>query len=218
VSGLHEKDLYWVTTDGVGSPELLAKAGTEVLRPSSFSPDGHRLLFAKGTGSSTPRSQGVLLHVLELDNDRQSRVLMDAPYPVVHGSFSPDGRWIAYVTLESGGPGVHLRAANLTGRRWALSGGFATGPGWSRSGREVYFQYGADLVSVPVHPDSGPGEARVVLKNVFSEFEYGERSYEVGERRFLITPPRPSNAREIRVVVIPNWFDEVRARTTPHRE
>jgi len=219
-SGRDEKDLFWVSSDGAGTPELLAKVGTEVLRPTSFSPDGKRLLYVKGTWSGPARTVGVLLYVVDLDGDRASRVLIDAPYSVTFGAFSPDGRWIAYVTLESDEPTLQLRAADLTGRRWALSKESGTGPAWSPTSREVFFQERGRLMTVPVHPDSGPGHARVMLDHMFSVVGWAERGFEVGSGRFLVWsfpraegPPRPT-----RVVVVPDWFDEVRARTERPRQ
>jgi WD40-like Beta Propeller Repeat len=218
--GRERKNLYWVPADGAGPPELLAKAETIVVRPTSFSPDGHTLLFAKGTWNGPPRNVGVLLYAIGLDGDRTPRVFMDAPYPISFGAFSPDGNWIAFVSFESGGPGVYLRAADLKGPVWPLSKDTGMGPDWSGSGRELFFQDGSDLVSVPIVGASGPGDARVVIKHVFTEGGNSERSFELGRGRYLIwQPPREEGAapQTSRVVVIPNWFDEVRARMRPAR-
>jgi Tol biopolymer transport system component len=222
VSGGRERDLYWIASDGSGQPELLAKAGTPELRPTSFSHDGRRLLFAKGRWDVSPGSVGIKLYTMDLTGDREPRVLIDAPYPVTFGAYSPDGRWIALVTQESGRGALDLRASDLTGRRWALtpsSAAWAVGPAWSPSGREVFFQDRDRLMSVPVDPRAGPGAARVVLEQVFSAGAWDARSFELGDGRFLVWQAPPASAasatRPTRVVVIPNWLDEVRARTRP---
>jgi Tol biopolymer transport system component len=216
-SGREKKDLFWVAADGGAAPELLAKAGTVVLRPTSFSPDGGRLIFAKGTWDGPPRSVGVLLYTIPLEGarEREPRVLIDSPFPVSFGSYSPDGRWIAYVTLESGQAAVYLRAADLTGRRWALSKGNGQGPAWSPDGSEVFFQEAGRLKKVEVRA-TGPEGDRVVLESAFIEGNFAERSFELGKGRFLVwqPPPEPSSpSRPTRVVLVPDWFAELRKAT-----
>jgi len=210
-SGRREKDLYWVGADDGSSPELLAEVGTPLVKPTSFYPDGSRLLVTTGNWNS---ESGIQLRTMTITGDRTLRPLMDVPYPVLFGAYSPDGRWLAFVTQETGSAGVYLRAADLSGRRWSLSNSWGVGPAWSTSGREVFFQVAGSLEGVRVDPETGPGELRLVLSHIFSETGYAERSFEVGEGRFLIwpIPDTPATTLPDRVAVIPNWLDEVRAR------
>jgi serine/threonine-protein kinase len=149
--------IYWIRADGAGEPQRLLEQGLAI--PSSFSPDGKRVAYTSET----------LREILTLPVD-----LADPEHPkpgkpesflkentnLRDSVFSPDGRWIAYVTVEggSGRPDVFVRPfpANAAGGRWKISTVAGAKPIWSRASHELIFDSpeGTMAVSYTVKGDS----------------------------------------------------------------
>ena len=83
--------------------------------------------------------------------DGTVREILKTPAAERDTVFSPDGRWIAYMSGESGRPEVYVRAFPTGGGRWQVSTAGGSGPRWSRDGRELfYLAAGGSLMAVPV--------------------------------------------------------------------
>jgi Tol biopolymer transport system component len=126
-------DLYRRLADSATADELLFKSA-EPKHPTSFSPDGSILLFTRDMGSE----KGTDVWALPM-NGRD-------PFPVVNTSFdegsavfSPDGRWIAYVSNDTGAMQVYVQPFPPTGWRLRLSTTNGTSPRWTRGGRELVY-------------------------------------------------------------------------------
>jgi hypothetical protein len=129
------------------------------------------------------------------------------------GRFSPDGRWLAYVTAESGQPEVYVAAwPGMTGRRQvSIDGGRF--PDWSRESGELFFAKGDTLMVTRV--SAGAPFAHSPPRPLFVSETFGSRSlwYAVSAdgERFLVAAANPEAlSSEIEVVV--NWFEELRER------
>jgi len=131
--------LYWIRSDGSGEAQRLTD-GKLFEVPHSFSPDGRRLAFSQlGNGGSfdiftapVEGGPGVRLGKAEL--------FLGTPFNELYPAFSPDGRWLAYESNETGTNEVYVRPYPGPGGRWQIStggGGFAL---WSRDGRELLFE------------------------------------------------------------------------------
>ena len=137
--------LYAVRTDGSGEAKRLMEAKTGE-GPSSFSPDGSRLAITQiGNGASLdiftvpveadagPGGPGLRLGKPEL--------FVGTPFIESFPAFSPDGRWLAYQSNESGTNEVYVRPFPPPGGgRWLVSAGGGGAPVWSRDGRELLYQ------------------------------------------------------------------------------
>jgi serine/threonine-protein kinase len=138
-----EKDgrygLYWTRADGAG--ETLRLAGDrKTIRPNSWSPDGKTLVFAQ----FNPDTSWDLM-TLAASGDAKSGWKFGEPTPFLNGpfleqdaSFSPDGRWLAYVCNESGNQEIYVQPFPGPGGRWQISAGGGASPRWSRSNELVY--------------------------------------------------------------------------------
>jgi hypothetical protein len=122
--------------------------------------------------------------------------------------FSHDGRWIAYVSNESGQPEVYLQAFPLRGSRLVVSSGGGSSPQWRQDGREVYFQREGDLYAVDFSPD----EQRLgVPHRLFADLLLpGLQRYvpsRNGQRFLAITPRVNDRAQDPRTTLnlILNW-------------
>jgi serine/threonine protein kinase/Tol biopolymer transport system component len=131
--------LYSRPTSGSGSDELLSNV--DGATPTDWSHDGRYILFH----TNNNLDQGILdqrngydLWVLSLA-DHQSRPLVRTPFHEIHGVLSPDGRWLAYASDESGAFEVYVQAfAGGQGKRLVSKGG-GTEPHWRADGRELFY-------------------------------------------------------------------------------
>jgi serine/threonine-protein kinase len=132
--------LYWVRSDGSGEAQRLSDGKLVNEFPTSFSPDGKRLAFC-GTRSGsmdifTASFEGDPGHV-HLGNPE---LFLGTPFLDCYPAFSPDGRWMAYNSDESGVQEVYVRPFPGPGGRWQISKGGGFNPRWSRDGRELLFE------------------------------------------------------------------------------
>jgi Tol biopolymer transport system component len=110
-----------------------------------FTPDGQALLYREY--SSETRGD---LKFLPMTGDRKPRIFMATAYDEGSGVFSPDGRWVAYTSDESGRSEVHVAAFPEPSRRYRISSGGGSQPRWSRDGSEIFYLSGSKMTSVPV--------------------------------------------------------------------
>ncbi|MSV35574.1 MAG: hypothetical protein EXQ47_08260 [Bryobacterales bacterium] len=134
--------LYGVRSDGSGEAKRLTE-GKPPESPYSFSPDGKRLAFSHtGNGGS----QDIFTMPVEVDSGQgalrfgKAELFLGTPFIEVFPAFSPDGRWLAYASDESGTREVYVRPFPGAGGRWQVSTGGGNFPLWSRDGRELFFQ------------------------------------------------------------------------------
>ena len=131
--------LYWIRSDGSGEAQRLTEDKPPAF-PTSFSPDGKRLaLFQAGASGS----MDVLTAPVEGDPAHprlgKPEVFVGTRFVEVEPAFSPDGRWLAYQSNESGNMEVYVRPFPGPGGRWQISTGGGLFPKWSRDGRELFF-------------------------------------------------------------------------------
>jgi Tol biopolymer transport system component len=134
-------DLYQKPASGATDEALLLKSDEDKV-PSSWSRDGRFLLYT----SSGPKTKGDLW-VLALAGDKKPFPFLQTEFNERNGQFSPDGRWVAYSSDESGRPEVYVRpfssdskgSAFPAGGKWLVSTGGGTEPRWKRDGKELYY-------------------------------------------------------------------------------
>jgi Tol biopolymer transport system component len=119
------------------------------------------------------------------------------------GSFSPDGKYLAYSSDESGHPEVYVEQASGSGARWQISTNGGEQPRWSRKGNEIFYRTGTKMMSVTVQ--GSPFSASKPVELFDANYDRGGAvpGYDVapdGQHFLMIAPERP-NPTEIRVVV-----------------
>jgi dipeptidyl aminopeptidase/acylaminoacyl peptidase len=200
-------NVFWMPVDGGQPPEQLTR-GNAWLFPASFSPDARTLLLETQTAET-----GLDISVLSLDGDRKIQPLLQTPSSEGDALFSPDGRWIAYESDQSGRAEVYVTAYPGPRGRWQISTDGGGAPRWSRDGRELfYYSSGEKLMvaAVETRPEFHAGLPRPLFEmpNV--------RGYDVSSdgKRFIVIRPtlRPDSAPPSLAVVL-GWFDDVKRRT-----
>jgi dipeptidyl aminopeptidase/acylaminoacyl peptidase len=173
---------------------------------SDWSSDGRYLLY-----SVTP-SSGTELWLLPLATRKPVR-LLSASGAGAHASFSPDGRFLAYASDESGRLEVYVQTFPLSDRKWTVSDGGGSEPRWRADGREIYYlSEDRKLMAVAV----GPGPSFDVPKPLFQTRTVtgpiGVRMHYVPSRdgrRFLVNT-QSGNAAPRPITVELNWTAELR--------
>jgi eukaryotic-like serine/threonine-protein kinase len=127
--------LFVKAASGVGSEELLLTDALNV-SPTSWSRDGRFVLYFNSVGGS---SSGTDLRVLPVSGERRTSVFLQTPFNEGAGQFSPDGRWIAYQSNESGRDEVYVAPFPGPGGKWQISPAGGTFPRWRRDGTELYY-------------------------------------------------------------------------------
>jgi len=159
------------------------------------------------------------LAVMSLRPPRSMRPLLDN---AMNAEVSPDGRWMAYTSTQSGQYEVYVTSYPDTRGRWQISTAGGRQPAWSRDGRELFYRdFNGALIVVPVtvSPTFGAGPGRKLFQDaayVGAGSSLSDRTYDVSPdgRRFLMIR---SNAPPQRTLaVVQNWFDELRRRVPVH--
>ena len=132
-SGVH---MYLLQADGTGKEERLEQPWFESLAnyPSSWSPNGHLLLF-----DHQDKSGKISMWVLPLSGDRRPYRFLETPFNAQMGAFSPDGHWVAYVSNDSGKDEIYVAPFPNAGARVRVSTEGGSQPRWRRDGRELYY-------------------------------------------------------------------------------
>ncbi len=127
--------LYQKLASGVGQDELLLQSDAP-LTPSSWSADGKFLLYHR---YDTKNQQDQDLWILPLEGDRKPFPFLQTPFREVGAQFSPDGRWIAYRSNESGKLEVYVRTFPAASGKWQVSTNGGQQPQWRGDGKELFY-------------------------------------------------------------------------------
>jgi Tol biopolymer transport system component len=180
--------------------ETLVSGGSD-FAVSSWSRDGKFLLF-----SDTGKSTGVDLWTLDLQAKGAKPVLyLQTPASERNGAFSPDGRWIAYRSDESGQYEVYVQSFPLGGGKFQVSTGGGDFPRWRADGRELYFVSGDKLVAAKIQ--TSPRFEAGAPQTLFGIPLNTTRNYDVmpDGNRFLV-PRLAADEREVPpATVVINW-------------
>jgi Tol biopolymer transport system component len=142
--------LYQKVSSGTGNEELLVQEGGLKV-PTDLSSDGRFLAYHVIDNKTKTWDLG-LYSVAE----KKTSVFLSTPAAEVNGRFSPDGRWIAYQSDESGTVEVYVRPFSGHGGKWQISTAGGTQPVWNRNGKEIFYVSPDNkLMAVDVKADSG---------------------------------------------------------------
>jgi Tol biopolymer transport system component len=209
------RNLYWQAADGTGTVERLTDSPNQQ-NAVSVSPDGRRLIFTE-----TAPKTGEDVMQMELDESHRVAPLVQSPAIERNGVVSPDGRWLAYESNESGRFEISVRPFPDVNRgHWQVSTGGGTRPLWAPSGKElVYVSPTGALMRVGVEtaPTWAATPPTQLVKEGYATMpgSLSGRSYEIardGERFLMIkegggadhTAPPPS------LIVVQHWLEELK--------
>jgi serine/threonine-protein kinase len=210
------RGIWWSRADGAGQPQALLPSKTNLQFPASFTPDGKRLAYYQIDGYPQIWSVDVDDNAGALKAGKPVRFLT-TQFNDIDPAFSPDGRWIAYSSNESGRPEVYVRpfSASPAGGegKWQVSNSGGGFPGWSPNGRELLYRSGDQIMTVGYIASGGSFVAekpRVWAANVANATGF---DFAPDGKRVVVTVPASTqepSKQEHTVVFVQNFFDELR--------
>ena len=196
--------LFWQAADGGESAERLTHEKYQEW-PNDWSPDGRNLFFSR----QDPKT-GWDLWLLS-KTDGKARPIVQTSANEQDGAISPDGRWLAYQSDQSGRAEVYVRSFPNVSRMWPVSSGGGVRPRWSRNGRELYFRSGDNLDQMLAVEVSSTGTDFVASKpKVLFTGPYAIGYGVARDGRFLMIKPEPQAITQLNIVE--NWFEELKTR------
>ena len=135
-----KENLFWRPSDGSGTAERLAASESQQA-PGAWTPDSKTLLFMQGD----PVTRRYDIWTLSLEGDRRPHPFLQTPFNEQYPDLSPDGRWLAYVSNQSGRVEVYVQPYPGPGARQQISVDGGTAPAWSRDGRELFYMTAPSL-------------------------------------------------------------------------
>jgi serine/threonine protein kinase/Tol biopolymer transport system component len=209
-------ELYEKSAGGGGNEDVVLTEETQLaagiqspnLVPSDWSPDGRYVI-----ASVPDKTTGDDLWLVPFGNDRKPVKFLGAPSDQMHGNFSPDGRFVAYTSNESGRFQVYVQTFPLTDRKWQVSTDGGYEPRWRGDGREIYY-LSDDRKLMAVSVGAGPSfdVPKVLFQTRVPEGVASRRTHYVPSRdgrRFLINT-QTSDALPNPITVVFNWQAELK--------
>ena len=203
-----EGTIFIKGADGSGEPERV-DVDSRAFEPH-WSPDGQTLVFSvidRATESYDIKAwrDGVVTPVVA------------GPFNESTPRFSPDGRWLAYMSDESGRLEIYAQAFPGPGEKWTLSTEGGKESVWSRDGTEIFYRDGDRMMVVPlqIEPTFRPGAPRMLFETPFSSNPGGYPNYDVSldGSRFIMIETDATELNEIHVVL--NWAEELKRLAPP---
>jgi Tol biopolymer transport system component len=186
----------------VQGAETMVTDGPENKEFYGWTPDGREVIFGRKN-----KDTGWDLYAAAVEGDHKPRPLLEAPFNQNNACVSSDGKWLAYVSDESGQAEVFVQAMNDPNTRAQVSSEGGNFPRWSRSGNEMLFLLKNRVMSVKLPPGGGLNPGKPVLL-----FEKGEWSgYDVAaDGRLLVAREADNNGAGTQINVVLGWFDELK--------
>jgi len=211
------EEIYWQAADGSGASEALTDGSGMPMFPVEITPDGTTLLYTK---SNLPRD---IFMIPVAGPAGAGTPLLTGAASEGSPTVSPDGRWLAYSSNESGNYEVYVRPfPEVDTGRWQISSAGGIHPQWSRDGSELFYLLveGSSVtmmaVSVETETSFRPGTPAALFEGpyYFGATAAGPDVYDVssdGQRFMMISEEQISEDTGVApdIVVVQNWFEEL---------
>jgi serine/threonine protein kinase/Tol biopolymer transport system component len=204
-------NLFWKQADGSGADERLTTSG-QPQAPHSWSPNSHSLVFVEQSPTT-----GRDIWMLSTDGDLKSRAILQSPSNETGPALSPDGRWLAYVSDESGRNEVYviplMSAPGAQAKRQVSTDG-GTEPLWSRDGNEIFYRVGNKMMvsRTKTTPNFQAGLPQLLFEGAYDKGRESRPAYDVTAdgRRFLMVRTNDSESAPTGLEIVLEWFEELK--------
>ncbi|MCK5376164.1 MAG: PD40 domain-containing protein, partial [Acidobacteria bacterium] len=204
--GSHVKP-YVKSADGIGEPEMLWDAPEEA-SPMDITSDG-RWLAVEFNRLRSQLDTGGEIWVVDLTGEREPFPFFEDHFKNSYASFSPDDRWLAYISNEGGTEQVYVRPFPSANGKWQISQVAAREPRWSPDGRRLFYRSVEGLKYVSIDTDDGFRAGRPVIVepgSIGAPFNMTYSFPPVGES-LLALRPHVEGQSDWRMHVILGWRD-----------
>jgi serine/threonine-protein kinase len=215
------RNIYWQPVNGSAPMERLTQS-ENMQFPGSWSPDGGTLAFVEYNHEG-----GSEIHLLNV-RDRSVRTYLSSRFSLRYPEFSPDGRWMAYTSDESGRFEVYVQPFPGGGGKWQISSEGGREPLWARNGRELFYRSGPAEVPpsqvwlVDVQTGSGftASKPRLLFEQPGYASRHPIRGWDIspdGERFLMVKLEERKPQPVTEMVLVQNWFEELRRLAPTHK-
>ncbi|MEP7327098.1 MAG: hypothetical protein ABI836_14200, partial [Gemmatimonadota bacterium] len=198
--------LWWQPADGSAAAELVVQDSNPI-REGIVTPDGRAIVYRVDTPDNNRD-----IKLMPLTGDRKPVPLIANINDDKEPRVSPDSRWLAYVSNESGREEVYLRTLSGGGGRIPVSVGGGGEPLWSRDGKRLYYRSGARLMAATIatSPSLAVTSRELLFEGPFATDPYHPNYDVTPDGTFIMIRPVEENRQLVMVV---NWIQELRQRT-----
>jgi dipeptidyl aminopeptidase/acylaminoacyl peptidase len=192
-----------------------------MIYPWSISPDGKSL----ATIEATLNPLQVDIGMMSMEGDREMKVLLQEEYWEIEPQISPDGRYMAYQSNESGKGNIYVRTfPDVNEGRWQVSNDGGNSPLWSPDGSEIFYRNGDATLVVPVEtePTFNHGNPKILFRGTYlselvSQVTSTPWDIHPKTKKFLMIKTPESNgeaseaaAPQPKIIIVTNWFEELK--------
>ncbi len=198
--------IFWRAVDGT-SPEEPVLEDRMDKSPYAVSPDGVTLVYGRSQESGTGRD----VWLFPLASDENPSPVLESANIEFNAVISPDGKWLAYESNESGREEIYVQAFPSAERRQQISTAGGSEPVWAPSGRELFYRNANQMLAVEIETEEGlrAGRPHVLFEKEF-EFTNNFRNYDIsldGKRFVMVQTPDSTERGQLEIVF--NWFEEL---------
>ncbi len=201
-AGARVWNIYAVSSTESSRPERVLPPSDQMQWPCSVSPDGRLILYAEGTDTTTD------LWVAPIDGSAAPQRVTNTPFREMDGKFSPDGKWIAYTSTESGRTEVYIRSFPIASDRIPISTGGGAMPAWTPDGQEIFYRGLGSMFSVKLVKTPSGGLEALAPQRLFPMSDPQVLPFYLvsadGQRLVFVR-----STGGARVSVLPNWAAHV---------
>lgn len=216
-------DLYWTRADGTGGTLRLTQTKTRK-GLGSWYPDGRLLVFDQGSAANSS------IFTLAIGGSEKEGWKPREPQPLPGGSssedspsFSPDGRWLAYRSDESGDSEIYVRSYPGPGGKWQVSTAGGALPKWSKDGKQLLYRTEDNQIMFVTYTASGDSfhadKPQLWSPGQFSD-RLGAANFDLspdGKRVVVLRVPASENQPITKVTFVFNFFDELQRKSQPQK-
>ena len=211
-------NLFWQLADGSGGLERLTTS-EYTQGPMSWSRDGQLLAFHE-VNPDTQRD----IWVLRMGDPsagsgqvRKAQPFLRTRFDELAPRFSPDGRWLAYISDESGRVEVYVQPYPGPGGKWQISTEGGAEPAWNPNGRELFYRSGDKMMSVDIatQPGFAADKPRMLFEGRYEPPPFPIANYDVapdGQRFLMVKPSEQEQSALTQINVVLNWFEELKQK------
>ena len=200
--------VYWKPSDGGGPAERLAVTETYDM-PHSFTPDGNKLALVQ----AHPETATDISWLDMTDREQTHEYLKTAGFEN-SPMFSPDGRFLAYRTEESGRGEIYVQPFPMTGAKWQVSTGGGSEVVWAHDGRELYYRNATKFMAVDISLDPvfSAGKPRILFEAEYERTVPDRANYDVDNNgeRFLVVKASGDVQPSREIVITLNWAETLK--------
>ena len=202
--------LFWKSADGLGADEERLTAGENAQHPGAWSQGGQILAF-----TDVDPSTGLDIWTLSLNNGRKAEPFLRTSFNEADPAFSPDGRWIAYESNDSGRDEVYVTDFPGRSQKVPVSTEGGAEAVWSRDGHELFYRSGDKMMAVAIvlQPTFRASKTEVLFEKYHVPY-VPLRNYDVSSdgHHFLMLKDNEQFAAATHIDVVLNWQEELKQR------